>query len=104
MEYPISWNWRQAALPARIASAVVRPRLKRPVMPISFRSTIVLAGLLPALAGAATLHVFIAGAAKAGAERQVPGFEQAGGDRVEAVYDTAGALRDRVLEGERPDL
>ena len=73
-------------------------------MPVSLRSMIVLAGLLPALAGAATLHVFVAGAAKAGAERQLPGFEQAGGDKVEASYDTAGALRDRVLKGERPDL
>ncbi len=73
-------------------------------MPVFLRSMTVLAGLLPALAGAATLHVFIAGAAKAGAERQLPGFEQASGDKVEARYDTAGALRDRVLAGERPDL
>ena len=73
-------------------------------MPRFLRSLIVLAGLLPALAGAAPVRIFVAGAAKAGAERQLPGFEQAGGDKVQASYDTAGALRDRVLAGERPDL
>ncbi len=65
---------------------------------------IVLAGLLPALAGAAPVRVFVAGAAKAGVEALLPGFERAGGDSVEASYDTAGALRDRVLQGERPDV
>jgi len=67
-------------------------------------SLIVLAGLLPALAGAAPVRIFVAGAAKAGVQALLPGFERAGGDSVEASYDTAGALRDRVLAGERPDL
>jgi molybdate transport system substrate-binding protein len=68
------------------------------------RLMIVLAGLLPALAGAGQVRVFVAGAAKAGVETLLPGFGQADGDTVEASYDTAGALRDRVLKGEQPDL
>ena len=73
-------------------------------MPRLPRSMIVLASLLPALAGAAPVRVFVAGAAKAGVEALLPGFGPAGGDTVQASYDTAGALRDRVLRGERPDL
>ena len=73
-------------------------------MPKFLSSMIVLAGLLPALAGAAPVRIFVAGAAKAGVEALLPGFERTGGDSVEASYDTAGALRDRVLQGERPDV
>ena len=65
---------------------------------------LVLASLLPAVACAAPVRIFVAGAAKAGVETLLPGFGQAGGDTVEPSYDTAGALRDRVLQGERPDV
>jgi len=68
------------------------------------QSMIVLASLLPAVACAANVRVFAAGAAKAGVEALLPGFGQASGDAVDASYDTAGALRDRVLKGERPDV
>jgi molybdate transport system substrate-binding protein len=73
-------------------------------MPRFLRSLIVLASLLPALASAEQVRAFVAGAAKAGVEALLPGFGQAGGDTVQASYDTAGALRDRVLKGEEPDL
>jgi molybdate transport system substrate-binding protein len=68
------------------------------------RSIVLSASVLPALASAAPLRIFVAGAAKASVEALLPGFEQAGTDTVLASYDTAGALRDRVLKGEKPDL
>src|SRR5471032_2409323 len=68
------------------------------------RLMIVLASLLPALAAAEQVRVFVAGAAKAGVEALLPGFGEADGGTVQASYDTAGALRDRVLKGEQPDL
>jgi molybdate transport system substrate-binding protein len=68
------------------------------------RSLILLSSLLPALACAAEVRVLVAGAAKAGIEALLPGFVAEGGEPVHASYDTAGALRDRVLKGEMPDL
>jgi molybdate transport system substrate-binding protein len=73
-------------------------------MPRFLRSLIVFGSLLPALACAAPVRIFVAGAAKAGVEALLPGFGQGSGDTVQASYDTAGALRDRVLKGEEPDL
>jgi molybdate transport system substrate-binding protein len=73
-------------------------------MPFLLRLTIVLASLLPALADAEQVRVFVAGAAKAGVEALLPGFGHTDGDTIQASYDTAGALRDRVLKGEEPDL
>ena len=73
-------------------------------MPRLLRSLILLGSLLPALASAAELRILAAGAAKAGVEALLPGFRPAHGDAVQASYDTVGALRDRVLEGEMPDL
>ena len=56
------------------------------------------------LASAEEVHVLVAGAARAGVETLLPGFGAAGGESVQANYDTVGALRDRVLKGEMPDL
>jgi molybdate transport system substrate-binding protein len=53
---------------------------------------------------AADVRVFVAGAAKAAIERIAPEFERATGDRVLATFDTVGALRERIVAGERPDL
>lgn len=67
--------------------------------------------LLAALLAAATaatqaaeVRVFVAGAAKAAVERIAPEYERATADRLVASYDTVGALRDRIVAGERPDL
>jgi molybdate transport system substrate-binding protein len=68
------------------------------------QSIVISTSLLPVLASAAQLRIFVAGAAKASVEALLPGFERAGGDIVLVSYDTAGALRDRVLKGEKPDL
>ena len=68
------------------------------------RLMIVLASLLPALASAGQVRVFVAGAAKAGFEALLPTFQPAEGDTVAVSYGTAGALRDRVLNGEAVDL
>jgi len=82
---------------------------RQPLRPTAFMSRllrlmVVLASLLPALAAAEQVRVFVAGAAKAGVEALLPGFGEADGDTVQASYDTAGALRDRVLKGDQPDL
>jgi molybdate transport system substrate-binding protein len=66
------------------------------------RSIVVLAGIVPMLASAGALRLFVAGAAKAGVESLLPGYDP--GEPVQASYDTAGALRDRVLRGDEPDL
>jgi len=70
----------------------------------ALRLMIVLASLLPSLACAGQVRVFVAGAAKAGFDTLLPAFKPADGDTVEVSYGTAGALRDRVLNGETPDL
>ena len=53
---------------------------------------------------AAEVRVFVAGAAKAAVEKVAPEYERASGDRIAASFDTVGALRDRIVAGERPDL
>lgn len=73
-------------------------------MPHFLRSLVLLGSLLPAAVPAADVRILAAGAAKAGVEALLPGFRQAGGSSVQAGYDTVGALRDRVLEGEMPDV
>jgi molybdate transport system substrate-binding protein len=73
-------------------------------MPRFLRSIVIFTSLLPVLASAAQVRIFVAGAAKASVEALLPGFERAGADTVLVSYDTAGALRDRVLKGENPDL
>lgn len=50
------------------------------------------------------IHVFAAGAAKEVVIRIVPGFTLETGIGVAPVYDTVGALRDRLLRGERCDV
>jgi molybdate transport system substrate-binding protein len=59
---------------------------------------------LVAPAVAETVTVFVAGAAKAALPAVKERFGQVSGHTVEASFDTVGALRDRVLKGERPDL
>lgn len=60
--------------------------------------------LLLASANAAEVRVLAAGAAKAAVERIAPEFERATGDSINATFDTVGALRDRIIGGEKPDL
>ncbi len=55
-------------------------------------------------ADAPEIRVFAAGAAREAVIRVAPAFSGATGIRVAAVYDTAGALRDRLLRGERADV
>jgi molybdate transport system substrate-binding protein len=59
---------------------------------------------VPALVYADPVRVFVAGAAKAGFDAVSKDLADPG-DSLDVVYDTAGALRDRVLmQGQRPDL
>ncbi len=67
------------------------------------------AGLAVALglgrpAHAAEVRLLVAGAAKAAVEKAAPALERETGDTLRTGFDTVGALRDRVLAGERPDL
>jgi molybdate transport system substrate-binding protein len=65
------------------------------------------AGMLLAIAPVAhadEVRVLAAGAAKAGLEKIAPEFERATGHTVRASFDTVGAQRDRVLNGELADL
>jgi molybdate transport system substrate-binding protein len=50
------------------------------------------------------IQVFAAGASKVAIERAAPAFMQMTGDRLVVTSDTVGALRDRINQGERPDL
>jgi molybdate transport system substrate-binding protein len=55
-------------------------------------------------ARAEEVRVLAAGAAKAALEQIAPQFQRATGHSVRAGYDTVGAQRDRVLQGEAADL
>jgi len=55
-------------------------------------------------ASAAEVRVFAAGAVQAAVADLAPRFEAATGHRLVASVDTVGALRDRVLAGEAPDV
>ena len=59
---------------------------------------------LAASAGAETVRVLAAGAAQAAVRQLAPEFAAATGHTLEATFDTVGALRDRVLGGERADM
>lgn len=50
------------------------------------------------------VHVLAAGAVQKAVQEVVQKFEAATGHKVAARFDTVGALRDRVLAGETPDL
>lgn len=64
-------------------------------------STIVLViAFLSPLVRADEVRVLAAGAAKHAVETLAPAFQQATGHTVSASYDTVGALRDRVLQGQ----
>src|SRR5688500_15853356 len=63
-----------------------------------------IAPLAPTAARAQDLRVFAAGAAKTLFAAVAPRFEREGGGKIDVVFDTVGALRDRVLAGEAPDL
>lgn len=55
-------------------------------------------------AQAEEIQVFAAGASKVAMELMAPAFAQKTGDHLVVVSDTVGALRDRIRQGERPDL
>ena len=55
-------------------------------------------------AGADTVRVLAAGAAQGAIRALEPAFRSASGHTVEAHFDTVGALRDRLLAGERADV
>jgi molybdate transport system substrate-binding protein len=52
----------------------------------------------------ADVKVLVAGAAKSAFEKIALEFERTSGHKLEVRYDTVGALRDRVLAGEKVDL
>ena len=58
---------------------------------------------MPAIA-AAQIRVLAAGAVQKPVEEIIAAFHAAGRERVEAVFDTVGALRDRVLAGDSADV
>jgi molybdate transport system substrate-binding protein len=68
------------------------------------RWLLVAGALLPVLAYAGDVKVFVAGAAKAAVETLATDYERASGDTVRARFDTVGALQLRITQGERPDL
>jgi molybdate transport system substrate-binding protein len=55
-------------------------------------------------ASAEAVRMFVAGAAKAAVQEIAKDFRAETGHEVDAVFDTVGALRDRVLAGEQPDV
>jgi molybdate transport system substrate-binding protein len=55
-------------------------------------------------ANARELKVYAAGATKDVVIRVAPEFAKTTGIKIVPVYDTVGALRDRVLRGEKPDV
>ena len=69
-------------------------------------AALLLAALQPLVtsAAAATVSVFVAGAARAALPAITESFGRETGHTEEASFDTVGALSDRVLKGERPDL
>jgi molybdate transport system substrate-binding protein len=60
--------------------------------------------LMPAGARADTVRVLAAGAAQGALLKLEPAFKSATGHTIDGVYDTVGALRDRVLAGDKADL
>jgi len=60
--------------------------------------------LSAALAHAAEVRVFVAGASKAAFETLAHDYERTSGNTLKASFDTVGALRDRVIAGDQPDL
>lgn len=65
---------------------------------------VVLAMCGPAAAAAETLRVFAAGAAQGVLLRLEPELAKAAGAKLDTLFDTVGALRDRVLAGDPVDL
>ncbi len=64
-----------------------------------------IACLLPADPGRADeIRVLAAGAVQKAIERLIPPFEATSGRKVRVTYDTVGSLRDRVLQGDAPDI
>jgi len=51
-----------------------------------------------------TVRIYAAGAAQGVVLRLEPEFAQVSGHRLDTVFDTVGALRQRVLAGETPDV
>jgi molybdate transport system substrate-binding protein len=71
-----------------------------------YRRALMAAAMIPAFAQAqapsATPPIFAAGAVKHAVEEVLAGLRAAGRPVPEAAFDTVGALRDRILAGERP--
>ena len=66
----------------------------------------VLVGLLMpvSVAMAESVRVLAAGAAQGAIRQLEPAFASATGHKLDAAFDTVGALRDRVLAGEKADV
>lgn len=59
---------------------------------------------LPLPSGAAEIVVYAAGASKVAVEKLASAYQRLTGDTLVVRSDTVGALRDRILQGERPEL
>jgi molybdate transport system substrate-binding protein len=69
-----------------------------------FHFVLCLLTLFGATSHAEEIHVFAAGASKVAIELAAPAFTRMSGDTLVVTSDTVGALRDRISQGQRPDL
>jgi len=69
-----------------------------------FHSALCALALIVTQVKADEIKVFAAGASKVAVELAAPAFTRLTGDTLVVVSDTVGALRDRISQGERPDL
>jgi molybdate transport system substrate-binding protein len=69
-----------------------------------FLSALCALALIVTQAQAEEIKVFAAGASKVAIELAAPAFTRMTGDTLVVSSDTVGALRDRIIKGERPDL
>jgi molybdate transport system substrate-binding protein len=100
---------RSAACSATEAARPLIPRVRvrsvrgRACLAIVLGTLCVFA-LLPAGARADTVHVLAAGAVQGGLRQIESAFKATTGHTIDGSYDTVGALRDRVLAGDRADV
>lgn len=81
--------------------------MNRRLAPSFFAMMVGIAWLCPAgigIAAAAEIKCMCAGALKPGFATLVPDFERTSGHKVTFVYDTVGALTDRIRKGEDTDV
>lgn len=69
-----------------------------------FHLALCILALMGTNAQAEEIQVFAAGASKVAIELLAPAFTKMSGDTLVVTSDTVGALRDRIRQGERPDL